>query len=194
MTNYTECTDEGLVAACREGSEAAWNSLVGRYERLVYTVPLRYGFSRSEADDVFQAVWILLLKHLPSLEQPDRLSAWLVTTAKRECWQRRRGADYNRSTTVDPESMPEKEWTVEDETETIIGRFEQYQALEQLLQQLDDRCRELLYYLYYDPQKPSYEEISQYLDMPIGAIGPTRTRCLKKLQSLMEDDDRFSQI
>jgi RNA polymerase sigma factor (sigma-70 family) len=193
MTNYTKCTDEALIAACREGSEAAWNSLVGRYERLVYTIPLRYGLSHSEADDVFQAVWVVLLKHLHTLEQPDRLSAWLVTTAKRECWNSRRGADYDRTTVVPPESMPEKEWPHEEETEAIVGRFEQHQALEQLLKELDDRCRQLLYYLYYDPQKPSYEEIGRYLDMPIGAIGPTRTRCLQKLQALMEDDSRFKQ-
>jgi len=190
MTNYTECTDEALIASCREGSEAAWHVLVGRYERLVYTVPLRYGFGRSEADDVFQAVWMTLLKHLGNLEQPERLSAWLVTTAKRECWQRRRGADYERRTTLAPETMPEENWEDEDNLEEIIGRFEQYRALDQLLQQLDDRCRELLYYLYYDPASPSYEEIGRYLDMPVGAIGPTRARCLKKLRGLMTNQDR----
>lgn len=186
MTNYTEWTDEALVVACREGSEAAWHVLVGRYERLVYTVPLRYGFGRSEADDVFQAVWIVLLKHLDNLEQPDRLSAWLVTTAKRECWTRRRGADFDRTTTIAPGEMPESDWDSGKGPEEIVGRFEQYQELEQLFQQLDERCRQLLYHLYYDPEKPSYEEIGRYLEMPVGAIGPTRTRCLKKLRELME--------
>lgn len=186
MTNYTEWTDEALIAACREGSEAAWHVLVGRYERLVYTVPLRYGFGRSEADDVFQAVWVILLKHLDNLEQPERLSAWLVTTAKRECWQRRRGADFERSTTVDPEAMLVPDLIETDGLENVLGRFEQYQQLERLMGELDERCRQLLYYLYYDPACPSYEEIARYLEMPIGGIGPTRTRCLKKLRELME--------
>jgi RNA polymerase sigma factor (sigma-70 family) len=189
MTNYNECSDEALIVACREGSEAAWHVLVGRYERLVYTVPLRYGFGRSESDDVFQAVWLTLLKHLDNLEQPERLSAWLVTTAKRECWQRRRGAEYDRSTTLAPEAMPDEGWEREEGMEEIVGRFQQYQELESLLQQLDERCRLLLYYLYYDLESPSYEEISQYLDMPVGAIGPTRARCLKKVRELMEESN-----
>ncbi len=188
MTNYTECTDEALITACREGSETAWKVLVGRYERLVYTVPLRYGFGMAEADDVFQAVWLVLLKHLDNLEQPERLSAWLVTTAKRECWQRRRGADYDRTMTIAPEAMPEIDWASENATEEIAGRFEQRQKIDQLLQQLDDRCRKLFHYLYFDPLNPSYEEIGRYLDMPVGAIGPTRTRCLKKLRRLMEKE------
>lgn len=189
MTNYTECSDEALVTACIKGSEAAWNVLVGRYERLVYTVPLRYGFGRSEADDVFQTVWITLLKHLPNLEQPGRLSAWLVTTAKRECWQRRRGAEYERTLSVDPEGMVDEEGQLVEAVEEILGRFEQYQELERLIQQLDERCRSLLYYLYFDAQSPSYEEIGRLLDMPVGAIGPTRARCLNKLKELLSAAD-----
>lgn len=189
MTNYTECTDEALIAACREGSEAAWRVLVGRYERLVYTVPLRYGFGRSESDDVFQVVWMTLLKHLDNLEQPDRLSAWLVTTAKRECWQRRRGASYNRSITMAPETIPEEDWEYENAVEETLSRFERRLELDQLLQQIDERCRLLLYYLYFDAGSPSYEEIGRILDMPVGAIGPTRARCLDKLRDLMESDD-----
>jgi RNA polymerase sigma factor (sigma-70 family) len=185
MTNYSECSDEALVAACMQGSEAAWNVMVGRYERLVYTVPLRYGFGRSEADDVFQAVWITLLKHLPNLEQPNRLSAWLVTTAKHECWQRRRGAEYERTLSVAPEAIGDGAGQEMEAVEDLLGRFEQYQELEDLIGQLDERCRSLLYYLYFDDQSPSYEEISRLLDMPVGAIGPTRARCLNKLKELL---------
>jgi DNA-directed RNA polymerase specialized sigma24 family protein len=31
---------------------------------------------------------------------------------------------------------------------------------------------------------PSYEEVSEALDMPIGSIGPTRARCLERLRRL----------
>jgi DNA-directed RNA polymerase specialized sigma24 family protein len=36
------------------------------------------------------------------------------------------------------------------------------------------------------PDPPSYEEISAALGMPIGAIGPTRARCLDKLRRTPE--------
>ena len=36
------------------------------------------------------------------------------------------------------------------------------------------------------PLEPSYAEISAALGMPVGAIGPTRQRCLAKLQSALE--------
>ena len=64
MTVVDERSDTDLVAACRQGEAAAWDALVLRYERLVYTIPLRYGLPRSEAEDVFQSVWLTLLNHV----------------------------------------------------------------------------------------------------------------------------------
>ena len=42
---------EGLVRACREGSQAAWDEMVARYGRLVYSIPRRYGLTDADADD-----------------------------------------------------------------------------------------------------------------------------------------------
>ena len=43
------------------------------------------------------------------------------------------------------------------------------------------RCRELLGSLLAD-DNPSYAEVSQILEMPVGSIGPTRARCLACLR------------
>ena len=45
-------TDPQLIRACLAGEEAAWRTLVVRYERLIYSIPLRYGLSVDDADDV----------------------------------------------------------------------------------------------------------------------------------------------
>ena len=186
MADYTCLSDEELVAACRAGKEAAWDALVGRYERLVYTVPSRFGLTPAEVEDVFQTVWLLLLKNLPTLRQPDRLAAWLVTTARRECWERRRGADFHRLSFVAPGSLPADSWVEEQTAEEIAADYEEHRALNDALAQLDEPCRRLLHSLYSDANDLSYAEIAAHLRMPIGSIGPTRARCLKKLKEIME--------
>ena len=114
------------------------------------------------------------------------LSAWLVTTAKRECWSRRRGADYERLQIVDPEKLPEPGQAIEDATpEEIVSRFENESKLRAAMRELGDRCRQLLWYLYDAPSKPSYDEIAERLSMPKGAIGPNRARCLKQLRGML---------
>ncbi len=185
MTEYSELPDEELVFACRSGDDSAWDVLVERYERLVYTVPSRYGLTPTEIDDVFQSVWLSLLKNLDKLREPDRVSAWLVTTARRECWERRRGADYERTVTTDFDTLLLDREGNELPPEEVVVTYRQYQTLQQGMENLGDRCRRLLQLLYYDTSVPSYADVAETLDMPIGSIGPMRARCLKKLRGIL---------
>ena len=79
--------DPALVAACLAGDGRAWEAVVDRYGRLVYSIPRRAGLSEADADDVFQAVFVALLRALPGLRDQARLSSWLITTARRESWR-----------------------------------------------------------------------------------------------------------
>jgi len=185
MTEYSDFSDEQLIAACRTGDEKAWDTLVERYERLVYTVPARYGLTSSEIDDVFQSVWLSLLKNLNKLREPDRVSAWLVTTARRECWERRRGADYERSVASDLDTLLTDRAGDELPPEDVVVTFRQYETLRGAMETLGDRCRKLLWMLYYDSKVPSYSDVAEQLEIPIGSIGPMRARCLKKLRGLL---------
>src|SRR5918997_396479 len=83
----SERSDEQLLLACRRGEEAAWEELVNRYQRLVYAIPRRAGLDEDDAAEVFQEVFTTLLESADSIEQPSRLQAWLVTTAKRKTWR-----------------------------------------------------------------------------------------------------------
>ncbi len=77
-------SDSELVAACRRGDEDAWQVLVTRYQRLIYTIPIRAGLDAETAAEVFQFVFTKLYQSLPAIDRTDRIRAWLVTTAKRE--------------------------------------------------------------------------------------------------------------
>ena len=185
MTPFSDMTDEQLIIACRSGDNDAWDTLVGRYERLVYTIPARYGLTPSEVDDVFQSVWLALLRNLGRLREPDRLSAWLVTTARRECWERRRGADYERTVTTSFDSVFTDKEGNDLAPEDVVDLYHEQQAMRQALDQLDERCRQLLWMLYYDATIPAYADVAEKLSMPIGSIGPLRARCLKKLRAIL---------
>ena len=55
-----------LVKECLQGSEKAWSALVGRYKNLIFSIPVKYGFSPDEASDIFQAVCLELMSEFPS--------------------------------------------------------------------------------------------------------------------------------
>jgi len=80
-------TDRELLNACRKGDEASWEVLVERYQRLIYAIPRRAGLNEDQASEVFQEVFATLLQKLNDITDPDRLHAWLVTTARRKTWR-----------------------------------------------------------------------------------------------------------
>lgn len=189
VTDYKLLSDAELISACKTGEEAAWDALVDRYERLVYTIPARYGLTPAEVSDVFQSVWLALLKNLENLRQPDRVAAWLVTTTRRECWERRRGVNYERVITAELDGQLVKQKSDEPSPDEIVATYERHEALRQAMDRLDDRCGRLLNLLYFDPDIPSYADVAETLSMPIGSIGPLRARCLKKLRKILEKSD-----
>jgi len=175
-----DVSDAELVRACRAGDARAWEQLVERYGRLVAAIPRRLGMSSVDADDVFQDVFTLLLRHLGSLRDEQRLGAWLITTTRRECWRRMRAT---RDHVELPEEMPADDPGLLEE----IARGEREQGVREAMARLDARCRELLTALFLDASQPDYGAIARRLGMAVGSIGPTRARCFRKLDGFLRE-------
>lgn len=176
-------SDQTLIATCLKGDKAAWATLIHRYERLIYSIPIRYGFSESEAADVFQDVCLILLEKLNDLRDETRLASWLGTVTRRECWKAMRRRDA--ASTEDPIPLLTAQPAHHDEPDALVAEWEAWQAVRHALSQLGERCRELLRRLYYTTPTPNYETIAAELNISVGSIGPTRARCLKKMHHIM---------
>lgn len=175
-------SDPGLVRACLDGDALAWEELVERYQRLVYSIPRRMGFSAEDADDVFQNVFVALYRGMGELRDQTRLSSWLITATRRECW--RLGKDGARSTVL----TQERAEAIADELAAPaeeIAQLERDQLVREAVRRLDVRCRELLTALFLAPTPPSYDALARQLAMPVGSIGPTRARCFRKLEAIL---------
>ncbi|HEY0005803.1 MAG TPA: sigma-70 family RNA polymerase sigma factor [Pyrinomonadaceae bacterium] len=180
-------SDRELLLACRDGQEAAWETLVKRYQRLIYTIPRRAGLDEDESEEVFQEVFTTLFEKLDEIEQPERLQAWLVTTAKRKTWRliSRRGALRNfhqEEAETELESLADKELLPDEQ----MLRLEEQHAVRMALAGLDQRCQKLLALLFYTDEPPPYSQIAAAIGGTEGSIGPTRARCLQKLLRLLE--------
>jgi RNA polymerase sigma factor (sigma-70 family) len=169
-----------LVARARAGDQHAWDEIVDRYAPLVWFICQRYQLSRSDADDVGQTVWLLLVEQLGHLRQPAALPGWLSTTTQRECLRILRAASK-----YDHSELPEVSQMFPDQpAETIeqeIIAAELHAAVRAAFGELPERCRQLLSMLIGDPPL-SYAQISEALSIRIGSIGPQRARCLDRLR------------
>jgi RNA polymerase sigma factor (sigma-70 family) len=178
---YKNYTDPELVALCLKGDGQAWEALIMRYRRLIYSVPIRFGFHTADAGDVFQAVCVKLLEHLHEVKDESKVSSWLITTTTRQCLHVRSLKLRETSSDDDFEEPPDPGENLEELR--IIS--EQQQTVRQSVDQLSERCRTLIEMLYFDQRALSYEEIGQFMAMPVSSIGPTRARCLDKLKTIL---------
>jgi len=175
MLLRTAASDRDLVRDCLNGDEAAWAELIRNYQRLIYSVARVLCPEPEDTADVFQLVCIELYQRLPQLRDGQSLPKWLITVTRNKSVDliRRRP----RTTECDPDEV-----SCDSKTRTI----ERQQDLERALEQMPDRCRQLLMHLYFSEEPSSYAEVSDRLGIPIASIGPTRARCLQKLRKLME--------
>jgi RNA polymerase sigma factor (sigma-70 family) len=172
-------SDADLVARCLDGDERAWESLVRRYRRLVYSVPMRMGLKGEDADDVFQETFATLLTRLGTVRDAARLGLWLAVTA------RRKGLDrVTRSQAAREVELPETLEVASTASLPVdeLMRLERQHAVRRALQQLPERCRRLLEALYQEDAQPAYRDVASTLGVPVGSLGPTRARCLDRLR------------
>lgn len=184
-----ERSDRELVQACRRGDETAWEALVRRYQRLIYTIPRRAGLNEDLAAEVFQEVFATLFEKLDELENPERLKAWMVTTARRKTWRlfsrekRTEGfeggdeeGDLELSKLPDSSPLPDE----------MLVQLEEQHQVRAAVSSLDERCQKLLTLLFYREEPLPYSEIAAQIGTTEGSIGPTRARCLQKLLRLLD--------
>jgi len=73
-----------LLRRAAAGDQVSWNTIVDRFSSLVWATARAHRLSRTDAADVAQTTWLRLVEHLDRIREPERLGAWLATTARHE--------------------------------------------------------------------------------------------------------------
>ena len=176
--------DRELVAACLSGDEQAWSELIDRYNRLIFSIPLKQGLNRDEAADIFQAVCLDLVAELPRLRDPQALPAWLIqTTLHKVSKWRRRNDRYVPDEGTYTENAPAPETDMPD---ALIRDVQQTLALRDAVAGLSDRCQRMVQMLFFETPVRPYKDVASALGVATGSIGFLRSRCLDRLRSALE--------
>lgn len=172
-----------VVAAAGDGDAMAWAVLMRRYGNMVMAIARRCRLSEADVGEVHQVTWLRMVENIGRIEQPERVGAWLATTAKRESLRivRARGR-----VSFDHEGLLQRADPCAVSLDAGPIGEERAAAVRRAFALLPPHCQRLLRILTED-DLPSYKEISRVLAMPIGSIGPTRGRCLERLRRIMED-------
>ncbi|MGH2477092.1 MAG: RNA polymerase sigma factor [Candidatus Limnocylindrales bacterium] len=169
-------TDE-LVHSFIGGDMDALDELVRRHRQVPLGAARRHLRSSAEVEDVAQETWFRFTLHAADIREPAHLASWLWVTAANEARRQRRRADRQRLVdSFDDLSVhqPEDRAFTTSECRAAVRRA--------VCARLNDGERELLALLM-DARGLDYRQISRVSVRPVGGIGPTRARIIRKLQS-----------
>src|ERR1700761_8275674 len=129
-----------IVDQASAGNQAAWNEIVDRFSGLVWSTTRAHRLSAAEAADAAQSTWLRLVENLDRIQDPERLGAWLATTARRECL---------RIIRMGKREMPsDEEWMFEsDSGEAVEARLltrERDESLWRAFREIEECCQALL--------------------------------------------------
>jgi RNA polymerase sigma factor (sigma-70 family) len=174
-------TVQDLVVAAQAGDHGAWRELMVRYDRMVRGAASAFRFQDADVADVAQATWLSAFEQLGALRQPERFGGWLRTIVRNECrdvyWRadRERPADQVGAVVEEPSPGPE----------ALALQCEIVRAIRDAVGDLPDRSQVLVEHLYFAPEC-GYASVAQVTGMPLGSVGPTRSRVLVVLRNRLE--------
>jgi len=169
--------DRQLVERAQAGDFAAFESLVGKYERRVYHLAVRIVGRSHDADEVVQQTFLSVIEKLKGFRQEARFSTWLTRVATNHALallrQRRRRQTVplaeDRSADAD-EAPPHPEYIARwrETPEQIASRRETRRILDAALDELDEKYR--LVFLLRDVEGLSTAETAETLGISVANV------------------------
>lgn len=133
--------DHQLIQMCLYGDQRAWQALVDRYKRLVFSIARTYG-GRGNADAIFESIWQTALENLENLGPGVSFRYWLTAFTLR------------MALNAAPKDAEAEELTKLGLAESFqidpagLRRIEQEQIVRECIDSLPPRCRELVRMLF----------------------------------------------
>lgn len=176
--------DERMVRECRKGNQAAWSALIEKYKNLIFSIPIKFGLSREDAADIFQAVCVDLLSSLQELREPRALPKWLMQTSFHKCLRWKNDRLHLAEDIEMLDGLADANG--KDIAEAMVYQLEREQSVREAMAGLPPRCHRMVNMLFFDDPPRPYQEVAKELGIAAGSIGFIRGRCLKKMRELLE--------
>jgi RNA polymerase sigma-70 factor, ECF subfamily len=173
-------SDEALCSAVAGGDEASLRALLERYRDRMYALLLRSTRSRADADDLFQELWMKVVRAAPEFDTSQRFSTWIYRIAvnlTRDA-ARRRGASHFAEVTRDgeiPDGADEKPLP----DDLAVGA-EEARALHAAIATLPAGQREVLVLRYIEGLGES--EVAAAAGIPAGTVKSRLHHAVKSLR------------
>lgn len=130
---------------------------VRKYADMVYRMAMIHCNSSADADDIFQEVFLKLLKYRKTIKSEEHLKAWLLTVTINQCKSMHLSIWNKRKVSIDEIVEP-----------VISNENEDYTELHEAIKDIPVKYRDVIHLFYFE--ELSIKEISQILNRNEGTI------------------------
>lgn len=181
--------DDELVGQLQQGSEAAFRTLVARYQNRIYQTALSVLHSPEEAEDVAQEVFIEVYQTIAGFRGEAALSTWLYRLAtsralryRRWACAKKRFAHFTNLLGLDNQVL--HELPDHAHPQALLESEQQVWLLRTYLGRLPAK-QQVAFTLRHE-QELSYEEIAAVLDTTVPAVESLLFRARQKLHQSLQ--------
>jgi RNA polymerase sigma-70 factor, ECF subfamily len=162
-----------LIRRCKENDADAFNILLKKYERYLYSICYRFTWDQDEALDIMQEIYIKLFRSIDSFDEKRPFLPWLKKLAVNTCLNYKRDMMKEQNHSLEGSCQEEDMSLLEvlpapDNTEDIAILHNTQEILMDSLKKLPEQYRMALTLRYLEEM--SYEEIARILDQPLGTV------------------------
>ena len=188
---FSEQTDEELIAAFQQGSEKAFDVLVGRFKNPLTNFVYRFLGDFDECDDVVQETFVRVFRNKHLYTPQAKFSTWIYTIAGNLAKSRLRQRDRHRLVSL---FHPGKKGADEGEREIPDLRYAadrdadralKHERIQKALNSISPKYREVV--VLRDIQELSYQEIAKVTGLNLGTVKSRIKRGRTMLQVLLRD-------
>lgn len=182
--------DLELVTACADGDNKAWTEFIERYDKFLYFIIRRSGFSETrehEVDDLHDEILAWLLANdgrvLRSFRGESKLTSWLGVVVTRQVRRliKRSMTKEKGVVSLDALSLDAGTELADQNRNDRSGyKPEAIDALRDAMKSLGERDRKLLMGFFIEKRR--YDDLAAELGVKEGSIGQLLFRAKKKLK------------
>ena len=195
---WEEQSDEELLLRYRDSADRqAFDELVHRYEREIYSYLRRYLSDAQMAEDAFQGTFLQVHLKCDQFQENRRLRPWLYTIATNQAIDLQRKNKRHRMASLDSASRHGDEDNVGglvdflqgQETEPLadLETEERKQWVRKTVDELPEQLRSAVMLVYY--QRLKYREAADVLSIPVGTVKSRLHSALLKLNKAWQGSE-----
>lgn len=180
-------SDRQLIESYRSGQQEALEHLINRYRDSLFRFCYHLSLEKQEAEDLFQEVWVRVLRKLEKYDPERPFKAWLFQVTlnihkdRYRKWKKLR--ERLTLAWADESSRFKETRDAAPLTEDFLMKKEEVLYLERCLRTLPKRYLAPLILFYYE--EFSYESIGEVLDVPLGTVKSRLNQGKKLLKAAM---------